>query len=69
MPRTNTGVGDFPGGDLLVTLGAFDDAAGQPVGTPFMQASTLMHELGHTFELTHGGAPNCRASRTANRTT
>lgn len=63
VPVTNTGVADFPGGDVLVTLGAFDDAAGKPVGTPFMQASTLMHEWGHTFERTHGGEtgePNCK---------
>ena len=63
VPRTNTGVGDFPGGDLMVTLGAFADTAGRPVGTPFMQASTLMHELGHDFERRHGGdalEPNCK---------
>lgn len=62
-PRTNTGVGDFPGGDVLVTLGAFADASGLPVGTPFMQASTLMHEIGHGFERRHGGGarePNCK---------
>src|SRR5262249_62071377 len=57
VPRTNSGVGDYPGGDLMVTLGGFDDGDGKPVGTPFMQASTLMHELGHTFELTHAGPP------------
>ena len=57
VPRTNSGVADFPGGDLLVTLGAFDDGAGKPIGSAFMQASTLMHELGHTFELTHAGPP------------
>jgi hypothetical protein len=57
VPRTNSGIADFPGGDLMVTLGAFDDSNGNPVGTPFMQASTLMHELGHTFELTHAGVP------------
>ena len=57
VPRTNSGIGDFPGGDLMVTLGGFDDTAGRPVGTPFMQASTLAHELGHTFELTHAGVP------------
>ncbi len=68
VPRTNSGIGDFPGGDLLITLGAFDDAAGNPIGTPFMQASTLMHELGHTFELTHAGPPvmprepNCKSN-------
>ena len=63
VPVTNTGVGDFPGGDVLVTLGAFDDISGKPVGTPFMQASTLMHEWGHNLELRHGGGiaePNCK---------
>ncbi|HEY7534131.1 MAG TPA: hypothetical protein VH681_15275, partial [Nitrospiraceae bacterium] len=63
VPVTNTGVGDFPGGDLLMTLGAFDDAEGKPIGTPFMQASTFLHELGHTFERRHGGdfgQPNCK---------
>jgi hypothetical protein len=63
VPVTNTGVGDFPGGDVMVTLGAFDDSDGKPIGTPFMQASTLMHEFGHTFERRHGGdfgEPNCK---------
>ena len=62
-PRTNTGVGDFPGGDVMVTLGAFTDADGKPVGAPYMQAATLMHELGHNFERRHGGdafEPNCK---------
>jgi len=57
IPRTNSGIDDFPGADLMLTLGGFADAAGKPVGTPFMQGSTLMHELGHTFELTHVGVP------------
>ena len=80
VPRTNTGVGDFPGGDVMVTLGAFADVNGAPidddlnpltpevwtpfpVGTPFMQASTLMHEMGHNMERRHGGEalePNCK---------
>ena len=63
VPRTATGVGDFPGGDLMVTLGAFADVDGLPVGTPFMQASTLMHELGHGLERRHGGEAlelNCK---------
>lgn len=70
VPRTNSGIADFPGGDVLVTLGAFEDAQALPVGTTFMQASTLMHELGHNFELTHAGLqsldpavprqPNCK---------
>lgn len=57
VPRTNSGIADFPGGDLLMTLGAFDDATGRPVGTSFMQAATMAHEFGHTVELTHAGAP------------
>ncbi len=62
-PRTTTGVGDFPGGDALVTLGGFNDLSGLPVGTPFMQASTLMHEFGHNAERRHGGEAyeqNCK---------
>ncbi len=62
-PRTNTGIADFPGADILVTLGGFDDANALPVGTPFMQASTLAHEFGHTAERRHGGGalePNCK---------
>ena len=57
VPVTNSGVADFPGGDLLVTLGAFDDENKLPIGSFFMQASTMMHEWGHTFELTHAGVP------------
>jgi len=63
VPVTNTGVADFPGGDAIVALGGFDDGAGRPVGTDYMQAATLAHELGHTFQLRHGGAPtepNCK---------
>lgn len=63
IPRTNTGVGDFPGGDFMVTLGAFTDIDGKPVGTTYMQAATAMHEMGHNLELRHGGGafePNCK---------
>ncbi len=63
VPQTITGVGDFPGGDVLATLGAFPDVDGLPLGTPFMQASTLTHELGHNLERRHGGEafePNCK---------
>jgi hypothetical protein len=58
VPRTNSGIADFPGGDLLVTLGAFDNENGQPVGTTYMQAATIAHEWGHNFEFTHGGPAN-----------
>jgi hypothetical protein len=54
VPVTNTGIGDFVGGDLMVTLGAFNNAAGLPVGSDHMQAATLMHELGHNLGLLHG---------------
>ena len=58
IPRTISGIADVPGGDMLLTLGAFDDSDGKPVGTPFMQGATIMHEWGHTFELKHGGPAN-----------
>ncbi len=68
-PRTNSGIGDFPGRDVLITLGAFSNRFGKPGGTDFMVASTFFHELGHNFELRHGAregiqgrvlsAPNC----------
>jgi hypothetical protein len=63
IPRTNTGIADFPGGDMFITLAGFLDVDGKPVGTPFMQASTFTHEFGHTAELRHGGGafePNCK---------
>jgi len=70
VPRTNSGIADYPGGDLMVTLGAFDDDQQLPIGTQFMQGATLMHELGHNYELTHSGLgsldpavkrePNCK---------
>jgi len=62
VPRTYSGVADFGGGDLIVSLGGFKNTAGLPVGTPFMQAATLAHEFGHTAERRHGGEPfepNC----------
>jgi hypothetical protein len=50
-PRSNSGVSDVGGGDLMITLGLWDNF----VGTDFMQASTLLHELGHNLDLGHGG--------------
>ena len=47
----------------MLTLGAFLDHDNvSPVGTPFQQASTLVHELGHTMARRHNGdalGPNC----------
>jgi hypothetical protein len=63
VPVTNTGIADWRGGDTLLTLGAFLDHDNvSPVGTPFQQASTLVHELGHQMGRRHNGdtlAPNC----------
>jgi len=53
VPVGVSGTGDgggSGGGDLMVTLGFWDDF----VGTDFQQASTLMHELGHNLGLRHG---------------
>jgi len=50
-PRSNSGVSDVGGADLMVTLGRWDNQ----VGSEFMQASTLLHELGHSLDLGHGG--------------
>jgi hypothetical protein len=58
-PRNMSGMGDYAGGDVMVALGFWD----RGVGTPFMQASTFLHELGHNLGLRHGGAStelNCK---------
>jgi hypothetical protein len=51
VPRNTSGIADGAGGDLMVTLGLWDGET----GTPFIQGSTLMHELGHNLGLRHGG--------------
>ena len=63
VPAKTSGVADSGGGDLMITLGLWD---GQ-TGTPFIQGSTLLHELGHNLGLKHGGVvpsgliePNCK---------
>ncbi|MGE5200198.1 MAG: PxKF domain-containing protein, partial [Rhodospirillaceae bacterium] len=72
VPRTNTGIGDYRGADVLLSLGAFSDIYGEPVndvwtpypvGTRMNVAGTLMHELGHNVWRRHGGEtlePNCK---------
>jgi len=55
VPNTYTGIADFGGGDGIVSMGGFPNAAGEPVGTEDQQASTFMHEIGHTLMLAHGG--------------
>ena len=59
QPRNVSGIADYLGSDLMVTLGLWDHAR----GTTFMQASTFMHELGHNLGRRHGGdptEPNCK---------
>ena len=66
--RSNSGIGDLPGGDVMLTLGLWENQ----VGSEFVQASTWLHELGHNLGLMHGGSqaltvsppdplePNCK---------
>ena len=59
IPKSTSGVSDLLGGDLMVTLGLWDNQ----VGTDFVQAVTLFHEIGHNLALRHGGSsqvPNCK---------
>lgn len=54
----SSGLAELPGNDLLVTMGnwGFSTSAGAPLNKLInMQASTLMHELGHNLSLGHGG--------------
>jgi len=68
VPKTITGIGDFLGGDMLITMGGFPDSSGKPIGTPFTVASTWAHEKGHILGLRHSGEqstaaapnPNCK---------
>ena len=53
MPIGASGVADLPGFNSMITLGLSKNF----LGTEYFQASTTLHELGHTMELWHGGAP------------
>jgi hypothetical protein len=48
---STSGKGELPGDDLMVTLGLW----ATPGGTAQQQSATLLHELGHTLGLGHGG--------------
>jgi hypothetical protein len=53
VPKSISGTADLPGGNVMITLGLWENS----VGTPYVQASTTLHELGHNLDLTHGGLP------------
>ncbi len=61
IPRSVSGIADLPGGDVLMTLGLWTNF----VGTPHVQASTLLHELGHNGYLWHGGNEAVFGDKTA----
>lgn len=55
------GVGELPGNDLLMTLDG-DNVVPPITSTRLEQASTLLHEFGHSLGLRHGGVDhiNCK---------
>ena len=63
---STSGWSDYAGADSLITLGLWrsDVAADDQVGSALIQAGTIMHEIGHTLALQHGGADgvNCKSN-------
>lgn len=59
---TNSGCAELGGDDAAITLGGFTativGGVSHPRGTTDQQAGTVMHELGHTLGLRHGGHDN-----------
>ena len=54
----SSGNSEIPGNDFVLSLGGFPGG-----GNVVQQESALMHELGHTLNLNHGGSaptPNCK---------
>ena len=61
-PKSISGTADLPGGNLMITLGLWENF----VGTTYVQASTTLHELGHNLDLWHGGLPLIPGSKKLN---
>jgi probable HAF family extracellular repeat protein len=51
----SSGIAEIVGNDMVVSLGSFNRIKGHRQGNADQQASTFMHELGHTLGLRHGG--------------
>jgi hypothetical protein len=60
--NTSSGCSEIGGNDFVVSLGSWGSVLVQGVqhnaGTTDQQAGTLLHELGHTLGLRHGGGDN-----------
>jgi hypothetical protein len=52
-PRSVSGIADLPGNNVMVTLGLWDTE--DFVASPYVQAATTLHEIGHNLNLWHGG--------------
>jgi hypothetical protein len=55
IPSSASGIADLPGSKALITLGLWDPVTF--TASPFVQASTTVHEMGHHLYLWHGGWP------------
>jgi len=60
---TSTGIAEMPGNDLIVSMGRqYFDSAPTPTLFPEAIAGELMHSLGHTLGLHHGGHTDIQRS-------